>query len=68
VIATAYAAPEAARPADAFVDTIGVGVHAHYDDTAYGKWGAVVNAVASIGVRHVRRTRGGIPTSSPACG
>ena len=43
-----------AQLADAFVDSIGVGVHAHYYDTAYNNWTAVRNAIADIGIRNVR--------------
>jgi hypothetical protein len=47
-------AAERARPADAFVDSIGVNVHATYGDTAYGDWDRVVGDLRRLGVRHVR--------------
>ncbi len=51
---TASAAPVAATPADAFVDSIGVNIHLHYDNTIYGDFPKVKSALAEVGVRHVR--------------
>jgi len=43
-----------ATPADAFVDSIGVNIHLHYNDTIYGDFAKVKSAFAEVGVRHVR--------------
>src|SRR5438309_6332424 len=55
---SASAAPVTASPADGFVDSIGVNIHAtHYlgfSDTAYDNWPAVINAVGNLGIRNVR--------------
>ena len=51
---SASAAPAAATPADAFVDSIGVNIHLHYDNTIYGDFPKVKSALAEVGVRHVR--------------
>ena len=48
------AAPEVARPADAFVDSVGVNVHLHYSDTPYNDFEAVKRALLDAGIRHVR--------------
>ena len=48
------AAPPAARSADAFVDSVGVNVHLHYDDTPYDDFAAVKRALLDGGIRHVR--------------
>ena len=47
-------AQERARPADAFVDSIGVTTHFNYDDTPYGNFAAVEQALTGLGVRHIR--------------
>lgn len=47
-------AAERARTADAFVDSVGVNVHATYGDTAYGDWDRVIGDLRRLGVRHVR--------------
>src|SRR4051794_14397736 len=47
-------AAERPRPAAAFVDSVGVNVHATYGDTAYGDWRRVVDDLRWLGVRHVR--------------
>ena len=52
--APASAAPVAATPADAFVDSIGVNIHLHYDNTIYGDFPRVKSALQEVGVRHVR--------------
>ena len=44
-----------ARPADAFVDSIGVNVHTAFSDTPYvSEFAAVKQRLAELGVRHVR--------------
>ncbi len=40
--------------ADAFVDSVGVNIHLHYNDTPYGDFAAVSKAIETLGVRHVR--------------
>jgi hypothetical protein len=47
-------AAERARSADAFVDSVGVNVHATYGDTAYGDWDRTIGDLRWLGVRHVR--------------
>jgi hypothetical protein len=42
------------RPADAFVDSIGVNTHMTYVDTAYRDRGELVDKLAEAGIRHVR--------------
>jgi hypothetical protein len=52
--ASASAAVQA-RQADAFVDSIGVGVHTAYNDTPYASgFATVVQRLQELGVRHVR--------------
>ena len=48
------AEPVRATSADAFVDSIGVNIHLHYNDTIYGDFAKVKSALAEVGVRHVR--------------
>ncbi len=48
------AEPVRATAADAFVDSIGVNIHLHYNDTIYGDFAKVKAALAATGVRHVR--------------
>ena len=50
----AAAAPVAATSADAFVDSIGVNIHLHYNDTIYGDFAKVKSALKEVGLRHVR--------------
>lgn len=45
---------ETAKSADAFVDSVGVNIHLHYTDTAYGNFTSVEQALKALGVRHVR--------------
>lgn len=46
---------QAARPADAFVDAIGVNVHLHYDTTAYvTAYPQVRSMLVGSGIRHIR--------------
>ncbi len=53
--APASAAAVQARPADSFVDSIGVNVHLPDDGTPYGeRFGEVRDDLQSLGVRHVR--------------
>ena len=54
----AWAVPETAGSSDAFVDTIGINIHAtHYlgfPSTTYDNWNGVINAISNLGVRNVR--------------
>ena len=55
LLSNGSAAAEIARPADSFVDSIGVNTHTFYTDTAYYKRFDLVKArLAELGVRHVR--------------
>jgi len=50
-----HAAPELARCADSFVDSVGVNVHLTYTDTAYGHFDDIVRPrLTALGVRHIR--------------
>ncbi len=55
---TVRGAPVIAAPADGFVDSIGVNIHAtHYlgfSTTSYDDWNSVVSAIGTLGVRNVR--------------
>ncbi|RZS90987.1 NPCBM/NEW2 domain-containing protein [Motilibacter rhizosphaerae] len=46
--------PHQARPADGFVDSIGVVTHLTYLNTAYGNHDLVVQRLQQLGVRHIR--------------
>ncbi len=49
------AAPEQAKPADSFVDSIGVNAHWSYPDTPYGAdYAEVQQKLVASGIRHVR--------------
>ncbi|WP_218080022.1 CARDB domain-containing protein [Anthocerotibacter panamensis] len=51
----AQAAPERARSADSFVDSVGVAVHLRYTDTVYGNYyGLIKPKLQELGVRHIR--------------
>ena len=50
----AIADPVTASAADAFVDSIGVNIHLHYNDTIYGDFQKVKGGLQNLGVRHVR--------------
>src|SRR6476469_2457577 len=54
----ASAAPVIASQSDAFVDSVGINIHAtHYlgfTTTTYDNWPAVMQAVQTLGVRNVR--------------
>ncbi|SDT02895.1 Fibronectin type III domain-containing protein [Nocardioides scoriae] len=52
--ATVPLPPVQARSAASVVDGFGVGVHLAYEDTPYRNTTAVANALAALGVRHVR--------------
>ncbi|HZK15243.1 MAG TPA: hypothetical protein VFC52_01475 [Solirubrobacterales bacterium] len=55
LLSNGSAAAEVARPADSFVDSIGVNTHTFYTDTAYYKRFDLIKArLAELGVRHVR--------------
>jgi hypothetical protein len=47
-------APQDARSAAAFVDSIGVNVHLSYGSTAYNNFPAVRDALVGLGIHHVR--------------
>jgi hypothetical protein len=48
-------AAEQARPADAFVDSMGINIHAAFPWSSYAQnWDGVIDAVGDIGFRHVR--------------
>lgn len=50
-----HAAPEPARSADSFVDSVGVNIHLHNTDTTYGHFEDIVKPrLVALGVRHVR--------------
>ncbi len=53
---SALAAPEQARSADGFVDTIGVNIHLHFTDKVYGQaFEEIIKPkLIGLGVRHVR--------------
>lgn len=42
------------RPADDFVDSIGVNTHLRYNDTAYADFAAVERRLVESGIRHIR--------------
>src|SRR5690349_14849382 len=48
------ASADTARPADSFVDSVGVNVHLTYGDTAYGNFSLVRRRLDELGVRHIR--------------
>ena len=53
--ASANAAPQPARSADSFVDSIGVNTHTYYSDTVYySRFEDVKKRLAELGVRHIR--------------
>ena len=55
VPAGAGAASVTARPADSFVDSIGVNTHTYYNDTKYyQEFGTITQRLKELGVRHVR--------------
>ncbi len=52
---TSAGAATVARPADAFVDSIGVNTHLYYSDTAYTQsFSTVEQRLRELGVRHIR--------------
>jgi hypothetical protein len=52
--APASAAPLPARPADAFVESVGVNVHLGYTDSPYDREGVIRDKLLDLGVRYVR--------------
>lgn len=61
--APATAAGEQAKPADSFVDSIGVNTHFSWDDTVYAsRFGEVEQRLRELGVRHIRE---GLQTDRP---
>jgi hypothetical protein len=46
--------PTTARPAHAFVESVGVNIHVTYTDTPYAAHERVLQALRDTGVRHVR--------------
>jgi hypothetical protein len=55
--------PDLARPADAFVDSVGIQTHMNYFDTAYADWPRVVSSVRRLRVRHLRDGMFAMPQS-----
>jgi hypothetical protein len=52
---SAVAEAEPARPADAFVDFVGVNTHVGYADTTYGDYEGILKPrLLELGVRHIR--------------
>lgn len=51
--ATAGAATQA-KPADAFVETVGVNTHLGYDDTPYDEFATVRQRLDELGIRYIR--------------
>lgn len=47
-------AAEPVRPADSFVDSIGINVHMNYRDTVYRDAPRLIDKMAELGVRHAR--------------
>ncbi len=46
---------ERARQADEFIDSIGVNVHLHYNDTSYGDYERIIKpGLRELGIRHLR--------------
>lgn len=45
---------ETAKSADSFVDSVGVNVHIHYNDTPYGDFDSLRRVLKDLGVRHIR--------------
>lgn len=54
VIAPAPAGAATARPADSFVESVGVNVHLSYSDTEYAEFDRVRAALGTLGVRYIR--------------
>jgi hypothetical protein len=52
VLPCAHAEQPAA--ASAFLDSVGVNIHLHYNDTAYNDFAQVERAIQELGIRHVR--------------
>jgi hypothetical protein len=50
----AVAGSHNAKPADAFVDSIGVNTHLSFSDTVYEDYPLIKNKLTSLGVRHIR--------------
>jgi hypothetical protein len=48
--------------ASAFLDSIGVGLHLNYVDTAYGRQAEVIERLRELGVRHIRDA---VPVNAP---
>ena len=51
---TASLHPERASSAAAFIDSVGVQTHMSYADTPYHNWPAVLAAIQTLGVHHIR--------------
>ena len=54
VASAADPAPVTAAAADSLVDSYGVGVHLNWLDTPYADATKMINALTSLGVRHIR--------------
>lgn len=48
------ASAEKARSADEFVNSVGVNIHLHHQDTSYSNFPRIQQALQELGVRHVR--------------
>lgn len=55
--------PARSSPASAFLDSVGVGMHLNYVDTAYGRQPEVLERLRELGVRHIRDA---VPVQAPA--
>src|SRR3954453_17672772 len=56
VLSPAGSAPDvvATRPADAFIESVGVNTHVTYSDTSYARHAAIAARLRELGMRHVR--------------
>ena len=50
----AFATGEAAKSANAFVDSIGINTHLRYYDTAYGNYPLIKQSLLDLGIHHIR--------------
>jgi hypothetical protein len=53
-VVAAPSAPQMARSAYSFVDSVGVNTHLRYYDTAYGNYSLIKQRLQELGVRHIR--------------
>ncbi|HWC09134.1 MAG TPA: hypothetical protein VG458_08780 [Solirubrobacterales bacterium] len=54
LLPTAASAATQAKPADAFVETVGVNTHLGYDDTPYDNFAMVRQRLGELGIRYIR--------------